>query len=68
MTFLLFTGGLSFESNFGAIVRHRSMVLPFLFILISVPLGRGASLPSRPTEGRDAEPEGVGALPGRAGT
>lgn len=35
--FLVFTAMLGFESNFGAIVRHRAMVLPFLFILMAVP-------------------------------
>ena len=33
----LFSGGLAFENNLGAIVRHRVMVLPFVFLLISVP-------------------------------
>lgn len=42
VAFLFFTAGLSFESNFGAIVRHRSMVLPFLLILLSVPRAREA--------------------------
>lgn len=37
MAFLLLSVGLSFESNFGAIVRHRAMVVPFLFILLAVP-------------------------------
>lgn len=37
VVFLLFTAGLSFEGNFGVIVRHRTMVLPFLFILMAVP-------------------------------
>lgn len=36
VAFLLFTAGLSFESNLGVIVRHRSMVLPFLFLLLSI--------------------------------
>jgi hypothetical protein len=34
---VLFSGGLAFENNLGAIVRHRVMVLPFLFLLIAVP-------------------------------
>lgn len=38
VAFLLLTAGLSFEANFGVIVRHRAMVLPFLFMLLSVPL------------------------------
>lgn len=38
IAFALFSAGLSFESNFGAIVRHRAMVMPFLFILLAVPL------------------------------
>lgn len=37
VAFLLFVTGLSFEANFGVIVRHRTMVLPFLFILLAVP-------------------------------
>jgi hypothetical protein len=43
----LFSAGLSFESNLGAIVRHRIMVLPFLFLLLSVP---------REESGQGAEP------------
>lgn len=43
VVFLLFTAGLSFEANFGVIVRHRAMVLPFLFILLSVPLRKRGS-------------------------
>lgn len=35
--FLLLTAALSFETNFGAIVRHRTMVIPFLFVLLAVP-------------------------------
>lgn len=35
--FFLLTLGLSFETNLGVIVRHRTMVLPFLFILLAVP-------------------------------
>jgi hypothetical protein len=38
--FILITIALSFEANLGVIVRHRSMVLPFLFILLSVPANR----------------------------
>ena len=38
LCFTLFTAGLSFEANFGAIVRHRIMVMPFLFMLLAVPL------------------------------
>jgi len=37
ITFLLLTAILSVEANFGVIVRHRSMVLPFLLILLAVP-------------------------------
>jgi hypothetical protein len=37
VVFLLLAAGLSFEANFGVIVRHRTMVLPFLFILMAVP-------------------------------
>lgn len=33
----LLTVMLSFETNFGVIVRHRTMVLPFLLILLSMP-------------------------------
>lgn len=39
---VLFTAALAFEANFGALVRHRTMVLPFLFILLSLPRGRSA--------------------------
>ena len=35
--FFLLTAMLSLESNFGVIVRHRTMVLPFLLILLAVP-------------------------------
>ncbi len=37
ITFSLLTAMLSLESNFGVIVRHRTMVLPFLLILLAVP-------------------------------
>lgn len=37
IAFTLCSAGLAFESNFGAIVRHRIMVLPFLFILLAIP-------------------------------
>jgi len=37
VTFFLLTGMLSLEGNFGVIVRHRTMVLPFLLILLAVP-------------------------------
>jgi hypothetical protein len=47
VAFLLLAVGLSFEANFGVIVRHRTMVLPFLFILMAVPLAREDSAGSR---------------------
>lgn len=34
---VLFTAALAFEANFGVLVRHRTMALPFLFILLAVP-------------------------------
>ena len=34
---LTLSAGLALERNFGAIVRHRSMVLPFLLTLLAVP-------------------------------
>ena len=37
VTFFLLLAMLSVEANFGAIVRHRVMVLPFLLILLAVP-------------------------------
>jgi len=37
MTFFLLLAMLSLESNFGVIVRHRTMVLPFLLILLACP-------------------------------
>jgi len=37
ITFFLLTAMLSFEANFGVIVRHRAMVLPFMLILLAVP-------------------------------
>jgi hypothetical protein len=37
LAFTMCSAGLAFESNFGAIVRHRIMVLPFLFILLAIP-------------------------------
>ena len=37
VTCVLLLVALSFESNFGVIVRHRTMVLPFLLILFAVP-------------------------------
>jgi hypothetical protein len=47
--FFLLTATLSLEANFGVIVRHRTMVLPFLLILLSVPakpkLRRGLQSP-----------------------
>ena len=36
-TFFFLLVILSLESNFGVIVRHRTMVLPFLLILLAVP-------------------------------
>jgi len=38
VTFIFLLVILSFEANFGVIVRHRTMVLPFLLILLAVPL------------------------------
>ena len=38
VTFFFLLVILSFEANFGVIVRHRTMVLPFLLILLAVPL------------------------------
>jgi len=35
--FIPLTAALSLETNFGVIVRHRTMVLPFLLILLAVP-------------------------------
>jgi len=43
IAFLVLTVGLSFEANFGVIVRHRTMVLPFLFMLMAVPLAKRKS-------------------------
>lgn len=43
VAFLMLSAGLSFESNFGVIVRHRSMVLGFLFLLLN-------ALPARTPE------------------
>jgi len=37
VAFLPLLAGLSFEANFGVIVRHRIMVLPFLFLFLAVP-------------------------------
>ena len=37
VTFFFLLVILSLEANFGVIVRHRTMVLPFLFILLAVP-------------------------------
>jgi hypothetical protein len=37
-TFVLLTLMLSFERNLGVIVRHRTMVLPFVMMLMAVPL------------------------------
>jgi len=39
LTFVGLTVILAVESNFGAIVRHRAMVLPFLLIMLAVPSG-----------------------------
>ena len=47
VVFLLLAAGLSFEANFGTIVRHRTMVLPFLFILLAVPPTKEDSAGSR---------------------
>ncbi len=33
---------ITFERNFGAMVRHRTMALPFLMILLAVPIERNA--------------------------
>ncbi len=39
-SFLLLTATLSFQTNLGVIVRHRTMVLGFLLVLLAVPLKR----------------------------
>jgi hypothetical protein len=38
--FIALTAMLALEINFGIIVRHRAMVLPFLLILMAVPSNR----------------------------
>lgn len=38
LAFVLLTAMLGFSRNLGVIVRHRTMVLPFLMILLAVPL------------------------------
>jgi hypothetical protein len=43
---LMLTAVLSFEVNFGVIVRHRSMVLPFLFLFLSAPRRAPARRPA----------------------
>ena len=61
---ILAFGGLTvmlcFESNFGAIVRHRAMVQPFLFVILAV-TAREASRSTAP-----APPAGGGQAPARA--
>ncbi len=63
ITFFLLTAMLSLESNFGVIVRHRTMVLPFLLILLAVPSNykRRRSIP----EWTANFGEGVGIKPGK---
>ena len=53
ISFFLLTAGLAFETNFGAIVRHRAMVLAFFFVLLAFP-DRPAPAPVE-GEPRDAE-------------
>jgi hypothetical protein len=38
---------LSVEWNLGALVRHRAMVMPFVFMFLALPRERGAPLPER---------------------
>jgi hypothetical protein len=40
LTFVSLVSILAVESNFGTIVRHRAMVLPFLLIMLAVPPNR----------------------------
>jgi hypothetical protein len=47
ISFGVATAGLSFESNFGAIVRHRTMVIPFLFLLVAIPRTRPPAAEAR---------------------
>jgi len=63
ITFFLLTAMLSLESNFGVIVRHRTMVLPFLLILLAVPCNykRYSSILAKPT----IAGENVGIKPGK---
>ncbi len=42
------TAGLAPESNFGVVVRHRTMVLPFMFMLMTIPLTRGRAVEREP--------------------
>jgi len=56
MTFFLLLTMLSLEANFGVIVRHRTIVLPFLLILLAVPCNykrRGSILAKATTAGED---------------
>jgi len=41
--FVMFTIAISFEWNFGVLVRHRTMPMPFLFMLLATPRRRSAS-------------------------
>lgn len=51
VAFILFTVTLSVEANLGVIVRHRSMVLAFLFILLAIPCSQMhyGGRPARPS-------------------
>ena len=41
VAFLATSVVLAFDWNLGATQRHRTMVLPFLFMLLALPRGRG---------------------------
>ncbi len=72
IAFFVFAMAVSFESNFGVLVRHRSMIMPFLFLLLAVPLGpprrfirpQGPVLPVRGRAGARGRGPEAGNVPG----
>lgn len=52
MVLLTVTAGLAPESNFGVVVRHRAMVLPFFFMLMTIPRERMRAVERVPASAR----------------
>jgi len=64
LALLFLVSMLSLERNLGAIVRHRSMVLPFLLVLLSVPPSIRPVGKQFAASGPDLERRGSAQIPG----